>query len=244
MIRWYVEFRKLIRDITAKAMDALALYEGGGKDAAQTVNEYLITDYKRLQELWRERFNAEVPSHLGRHIHFGMDNDYRDILKRDLNEIEAKAEEALLQDADDMGELGFENLIHPIIKKHCYDQYRNGHLREAVLNSVLAIFDHIRQLTGLQTDGDALIGKAFSLTDPLIVLSDLSTESGQNDQKGFMQIFKGAFQGIRNPKAHSLTHDLTPSKAAQYLVLASLLVRRLDEANFPKKPPRKRQRGV
>ena len=94
------------------------------------------------------------------------------------------------------------------------------------------IFDHIRKLTKVDADGDSLIGKVFSIADPYIVLSELDTESGQNDQKGFMQIFKGAFQGIRNPKAHSLTHDLNPQKAAQYLVFASLLARRLDEAKY------------
>lgn len=71
----------------------------------------------------------------------------------------------------------------------------------------------------------------FSLSDPFLVLSEqLQLESGQNDQKGFMQIFKGVFQGIRIPKAHSLTHDLNQEKVAQYLVFASLLARRLDEA--------------
>jgi hypothetical protein len=50
-----------------------------------------------------------------------------------------------------------------------------------------------------------------------------------------MQIFKGAFQGIRNPKAHSLAHDLTEQKTAQYLVFTSLLARRLDEARVVKK---------
>ena len=50
------------------------------------------------------------------------------------------------------------------------------------------------------------------------------------NRMGFMQIFKGAYQGIRNPKAHSMTHDLTAMKAAQYLVFASLLARRIDEA--------------
>ena len=39
-----------------------------------------------------------------------------------------------------------------------------------------------------------------------------------------------AYSGIRTPKAHSMTHDLTAIKAAQYLVLASLLARRIDEA--------------
>jgi hypothetical protein len=64
-------------------------------------------------------------------------------------------------------------------------------------------------------------------------MSDLDSESGQNDQKGFMQIYKGAFQGIRNPKAHSLAHDLTEEKAAQYLIFASLLARRIEEAKIP-----------
>jgi len=72
----------------------------------------------------------------------------------------------------------------------------------------------------------------MSLQNPKIVLSELDTEFGQNDQKGFMQIFKGVYQGIRNPKAHSLTHDLTPIKAAQYLVFASLLARRIEESNI------------
>jgi uncharacterized protein (TIGR02391 family) len=70
----------------------------------------------------------------------------------------------------------------------------------------------------------------FSIENPLLILSELQTESGKNDQKGFMQIFKGAYQGIRNPKAHSLASDLDSVKAGQYLVFASLMVRRVEEA--------------
>ena len=131
-------------------------------------------------------------------------------------------------------QFSFEGLLHPIILKSSYKQYQDGHLRDAVLNSVVAIFDYIREKTGISEDGDKLIGQAFSLNDPFIVLSELQSESGQSDQKGFMQIYKGAYQGIRNPKAHSLVHDLTEQKAAQYLVFASLLARRIEEASFPK----------
>ena len=176
-----------------------------------------------------------VPAYLGRHIGFGMDGDYRDILGHDLIEIEQAAEKKLLETAKAQGSLGFEHLLHPAIRKNCYDQFRNGHLREAVLNSVMAVFDRIRKLTGIDADGEQLINKAFSVTDPYLILSELESESGQSDQKGFMQIFRGAFQGIRNPKAHSLSHDLTEQKAAQYLVFASLLARRLDEARVMKK---------
>jgi len=128
-------------------------------------------------------------------------------------------------------------LLHPKITIHALQQYKNGHLREAVLNSIIAVFDLIRNKTGLTDDGDRLIGKAFSLRDPYLILNEIDTESGQNDQKGFMQIYKGSFQGIRNPKAHSLPHDLTQLKAAQYLVFASLLARRVDEATVIKREP-------
>ena len=73
-------------------------------------------------------------------------------------------------------------------------------------------------MAGLTEDGDALIGKAFSIHDPYLVMSDLGSESGRNDQKGLMQIYKGAYLGIRNPKSHTLPHDLTPKKASQYLI--------------------------
>lgn len=124
----------------------------------------------------------------------------------------------------------FSYLLHPRISETSLKLYQDGHLREAVLNSMMALFDSIRQKTGLQEDGDRLVSSALSLEQPYLILTELDTESGRNDQKGFMQIFKGAYQGIRNPKAHSLEHDLTDQKAAQYLVFASLLMRRIDEA--------------
>jgi len=128
-------------------------------------------------------------------------------------------------------QIGFEGLLHPAIVASSLELYVDGHLRESVLNSITAIFDLIRQKSGVMEDGDRLIGQVFSITNPVLILSELGSESGQNDQKGFMQIYKGAYQGIRNPKAHTLNHDLNEMKAAQYLVFASMLARRVDEAS-------------
>ena len=75
-----------------------------------------------------------------------------------------------------------------------------------------------------------LITKAFSVHQPILVFSEIESESGKNDQVGFMQLFQGANRGVRNPKAHSIQHNLTDVRAAQYLVFASLLARRLEEA--------------
>lgn len=233
MIQWYLSIKNLLRAIEQKARDALPLYEEGGEDAAAAVKKYMSADYEQLWDLWRQKFPNEKLGSLGRHISFGMDCDYRDIIEHDLPELDKRAEAHLLASTNaepEQADVGFEHLLHPIVVEHAYQLYRNGHLREAVLNSITAIFDFIRARTGSEEDGDRLIGQVMAPNDPRLILSELASESGQNDQKGFMQIYKGAYQGIRNPKAHSLTHDLTPEKAAQYLVFASLLARRAEEA--------------
>ncbi|WP_374409410.1 TIGR02391 family protein [Hydrogenophaga sp.] len=64
-----------------------------------------------------------------------------------------------------------------------------------------------------------------------LLFSEIGTETGRNDQKGFLLIYEGIYTGVRNVKAHSLNHDLNEQKAAQYLVTLSLLARRVEECN-------------
>jgi uncharacterized protein (TIGR02391 family) len=128
---------------------------------------------------------------------------------------------------------GWEELVHRTIVDSALGQYRNGHWRDAVLNAFIAVFDLLRSRVRLDLDGDRLITQAFSVDKPLLLVADLTTESGKNDQIGFMLMLQGAFRGVRNPKAHCLQHDLTAPKAAQYLVMASLLARRIADARTP-----------
>jgi uncharacterized protein (TIGR02391 family) len=123
----------------------------------------------------------------------------------------------------------FEDLLHSAIVNGSLGQFRDGHLRDAVLNGVIAVFDMIRARTGLQLDGKDLVGQAFGTDKGKLIFSELESESGRNDQKGFLQIYEGVYTGVRNVKAHSLAHDLDEVKAAQYLITLSLLARRVDE---------------
>jgi uncharacterized protein (TIGR02391 family) len=231
VIDWYVQCRKLIRALARKAADARAQCAKDADRAPDTLKQYMLDDLHQLKAHWLGRYPGDDHAfrNLGRHVGFCMRKDCSDIVESDLPDLEELAEAHLVNDGTQQ-KVGFEALLHPIISESSYELYRGGHLREAVLNSITALFDYIRLRTGTAEDGDRLIGKVFSLEKPLLTLSELQTESGQDDQKGFMQIFKGAYQGIRNPKAHSLTHDLTAMKAAQYLVFASPLARRIDEA--------------
>lgn len=125
---------------------------------------------------------------------------------------------------------GFDELLHPIIRHAAIKHYHNGDYRNASLDAATALFDMLREKSGLDMDGDALCNQAFSPNAPIIIFSELDTQSGQNDQRGFMDMFKGFYRGVRNPKAHTLVHNLNAVKSAQHLVVASMLARRIDDA--------------
>jgi uncharacterized protein (TIGR02391 family) len=127
---------------------------------------------------------------------------------------------------------GFDALLHPDIRAASIAHYQAGDYRNAVLDGIIAISDKIRERTGLDLDGDRLCGAAFSVNNPVLVFSNVDTDSGRNDQVGFMEIIKGIYKGVRNPKAHSLEHDLDHTKAGQYLVMLSLIMRRVTEATL------------
>ena len=231
MLEWYLEVNAMFRAIRQKTIDAQGLLASNDSAGAKLVNGYLKADYQLLRKLWTDAgFQEQDMGNLGRHIGFGDANDYDDILARDLPQVEARAEAHVRGAKDAQPNMGFEALLHPVIFAHAFQHYVNGHYRDAVLNSVVAIFDLMRERTGLDLDGAALATQVLSLEKPHLILSELETESGRNEQKGFMQILVGTYLGVRNPKAHSLNHDLDAEKAAQYLIFASLLARRIYEA--------------
>ena len=116
--------------------------------------------------------------------------------------------------------------VHPSVAQVAKDRFNASHYADAVeaafkeLNSRVKAY--IKRATGQELDGAALMNRAFSANSPIIRLADLSTQDGQDIQKGYMQIFAGSMTGIRNPKAHSnITIDAP--RAVHLLYLASLL---------------------
>ncbi len=234
MLEWLLSVNAILREMRKKSLDALSRLSDGDEATAKIVNGYLRTDYQNLYRAWENAgFDPQEFGGLGRHIGFGEKHDYNDILSRDIPTVEVHAERHARHGQPAQLKVGFEDLLHPIVFEHAFQHYKNGHLREAVLNSIVAVFDLIRERTELAQDGQHLVSEAFSLERPHLIFSELQTESGRNDQKGFLQILSGAYTGIRNPKAHSLQHDLDEHKAAQYLVFVSLLARRVAEAHAP-----------
>jgi uncharacterized protein (TIGR02391 family) len=215
-----------VRDAAAKAGSA---YDGDDAKFNRAV-ELLRGKVAHLADLWPQPLEDDEVKNLSRHAHFAEKKDFTDIPNRDIPAIEKLLNGWLLDSFP--GEVGFEQLLHPIVREHCLDHYRTGHYRDAVVDAMLVLTDTIRTRSGVDDDdGTELVAAAFTpVESPRLIFSTLGRKSGMSDQRGFEQIMRGAYTGIRNPKAHDLHHDLDDIKAAQYLVFISLLVRRVDEA--------------
>ena len=70
--------------------------------------------------------------------------------------------------------------------------------------------------------------KAFSLSNPIIILAPTTSQSGRDTQQGYMDIYAGVMTGIRNPKAHD-NESITKEDALRKLIMISLLMFKIDE---------------
>ena len=106
----------------------------------------------------------------------------------------------------------------------------DGHYADAIFAAFREVNCAVREISGLSDlDGTQLMNRAFSLDRPIIKLTKLATRSEKDEHVGFMQLFSGASMGIRNPKAHANIRQDASYKTLEYLSLASLLLKRLDE---------------
>jgi uncharacterized protein (TIGR02391 family) len=122
--------------------------------------------------------------------------------------------------------------IHPKIVSIAKSRFESAHYADAAESALKEVNSYVKDIfkrkTGKDSDGADLMFKAFSPNNPIIVLRDLSSESGKNIQQGYMQIFAGAMIGIRNPKAHD-NINITENRAKHFIYLASLLMYKVDE---------------
>jgi uncharacterized protein (TIGR02391 family) len=118
--------------------------------------------------------------------------------------------------------------LHPSVRE-VSQRFIPAHLDVAIFEVFKAVNNRVKVMTGLDLDGEGLIGRAFADRDPVLQLGDVATETGRNIQSGYRFLFMGAVRGLRNPDAHELFRPLSDEEALEQLGLASLLMRRLDD---------------
>jgi len=132
----------------------------------------------------------------------------------------------------------FWDIIHPDIIRVSKKKFEDEHYADSVESAFKEINNRIKKkyldVRGTEIDGTDLMRQAFKFNskstppeEPVIKLSNLSERAGRDIQEGYMQIFAGSMQGIRNPKAHA-NIIIYQDEAIHFIFLASLLMKRID----------------
>jgi uncharacterized protein (TIGR02391 family) len=119
--------------------------------------------------------------------------------------------------------------FHPKISKACKALFCDGHFSSSIFEGCKMLNNEVKNIVRSEKDGKSLMLDVFSLTSRKIKLNPLSNQSDIDEQEGFMHIYAGVMQGIRNPKAHESVNLKDKVKGLEYLSFLSLLQRRLDE---------------
>jgi uncharacterized protein (TIGR02391 family) len=122
--------------------------------------------------------------------------------------------------------------LHADVREVADRYLESGHPEVAIFEAFKAVNNRVKAMTGLDLDGSKLMSRTFAESDSRIVLADLSTKTGQDIQAGYRFLFMGAAQGIRNPDAHERFEALDAEEALETLAFASMLMRRLDDAQI------------
>jgi len=129
--------------------------------------------------------------------------------------------------------------FHPKVVEASKSCFTTINYREAILNAFISLIDYIKEISGLDLDGDDLMNNVFSFNYdkeqrkitryPIICINELKNRTDRDEQQGFMFLCKGAAAFVRNPKAHKLIVQTDPLHTLEYLAFASMLFKQLDK---------------
>ena len=116
--------------------------------------------------------------------------------------------------------------LHPKVVEASRELFIDGHYRDAIYRAFVEVNNSVKlkAKSAGQLDGKRLMSTVFSPENPIIRLNPLETQTDKDEQEGFMFLFMGAMQGIRNPKAHENLIQNNPHIALKLIGFASLLI--------------------
>lgn len=121
--------------------------------------------------------------------------------------------------------------VHEKIYEFCNTELINENYFHSVFEAVKSIFEVIRKKSGLISDGNELIDRAFATNNPLIKINNLETETELSEHKGFANLLRGISGMFRNTTAHSpkIVWEISETDALDILSTISLIHRKLEK---------------
>ena len=94
------------------------------------------------------------------------------------------------------------------------------------------LFQRIRDLSDIHTDGISLIEQVFS-SNPILIINNYQSSSEKNEHSGFCNLLKGLCAIFRNPTAHEpkIDWNMSEQDTLEILGIISYCHRRLDNAH-------------
>ena len=121
--------------------------------------------------------------------------------------------------------------LHSKIVSASEKLFQDGHYSPAIFEAVKVLEKEIKSKSGIKNkSGVPLVNKVFNEDHPIIKIVDGEEQEAIDEREGFRFLYMGTFQGIKNPKSHSIQNLKDPAKALEYLSFISLLMKRLDES--------------
>lgn len=120
---------------------------------------------------------------------------------------------------------------HPAIAAYCKAELVADNYFHAVMEANKGLFQRIRDLSGVEADGNKLIEEVFS-NNPILIINNYTSKSEQDEHTGFCNLLKGLCAMFRNPLAHEpkVEWPVSEQDALEILGIISYCHRRLDNA--------------
>ncbi len=80
--------------------------------------------------------------------------------------------------------------IHSEVVKYCKPELLQENYFHAVFEASKGLAQRIRELSGADGDGAALVDKVFSIERPMLAINTLQTETERSEHKGFASLLK------------------------------------------------------
>lgn len=196
------------------------------------VKQLFGDEYLRLYDRQRPNVSSYIDSSFNVRQFIKELDDKKSFLESAILEFERLESDSALSIGRSVGLADYD--LHQRIKEVVGTKYEDGHYAEAVESGfkevIKRVKDYVNEKNGGNLDGAKAMGRAFDFDrqEPLIKFNDLQSEEEKDEQRGISFLFKGIV-GIRNRKAHENITLNDPYRALEYLALASLLMRLMDE---------------
>lgn len=180
------------------------------------------------------RYTGNIESFRWRQSELNMVLPFNGLRLRDDGKVERAGKADTLDDAQRLAGRMHAELArrgaHEQVLRFCEAEVLAQNVFHAVLEAMKSITSRLRTLSGLTTDGAALVESCFNVKNPLLQINALNTESDKGEQRGFANLLVGLYGTFRNPTAHEpkIEWALTEQDALDVLTTLSLIHRRLD----------------